>query len=649
MFSFFCRTDLPWWLVLVSWLAAIGYAAWHLRLRKDFNAFLRWHWVESMMRIVAAWILLAMPQISHTMLSSPSFCRADDSNAKYILVFRLIFAWAVVSAAIAAPLLVPSGTRLTRDEHGLPDAASRRTIAIRTIAIIAAGRAFSILCWALAPMTSAINTRDIALLEIAEGICVLILFGRVVDALLQSNAQRVLTLMLALPTTFFLVGGVFGHDEIPAKETVAKDWYEAAAARLAAIPDDGPVILVSASGGGSRAAVFATLVLETLALPPEHLDLDDGSGHRITPTWKRPLTDYVFALSSVSGGSVATAEHIALHYGRSAATPDDPATDARWRAILAADPADGPEANPHAALATTLIGNGGVRAMMTDFNAPAVRGLVSPFQSRGRALSAFWEERFGWTEAFTAASRSGSPPLVFFNAAIAESGRRLIAGFPPLPQPIIVAGVGADTTGAGTAVLERITAVSLDKLVGPAQIEVGDAVRMSASFPWGMDAARVRAFGSIYHVSDGGIVDNTGTATLRDIVTGLEALSVDDPRAAPIWKELSRRGVLVIEIDSGAKPLPSTGAFARLAMPLMQSASALSEAGYTQERMAVYLRRRMMAEGSSHARWATFSYCPRADQDDVMTAWALGPDDGRSLLHQYLSRTLNGTCTARRV
>jgi hypothetical protein len=35
--------------------------------------------------------------------------------------------------------------------------------------------------------------------------------------------------------------------------------------RIAQIPEDGPVVLVAASGGGSRAAIFAGLALEALA------------------------------------------------------------------------------------------------------------------------------------------------------------------------------------------------------------------------------------------------------------------------------------------------------------------------------------------------------------------------------------------------
>ena len=73
-------------------------------------------------------------------------------------------------------------------------------------------------------------------------------------------------------------------------------WYAAFEQRIKSIPEGEPVLLVAASGGGSRAAIFAGLAMEALARTP--------CGKRAGDNWAK----HVVLISSVSGGSLATAQ-----------------------------------------------------------------------------------------------------------------------------------------------------------------------------------------------------------------------------------------------------------------------------------------------------------------------------------------------------
>ena len=81
-------------------------------------------------------------------------------------------------------------------------------------------------------------------------------------------------------------------------------WLEILERRIDAVPV-GPAVLVAASGGGSRAAVFSGLAYEAIARLPS---FDD---HR--------LAEHVVMISSVSGGSLATTHFISRNARQSAA------------------------------------------------------------------------------------------------------------------------------------------------------------------------------------------------------------------------------------------------------------------------------------------------------------------------------------------
>ena len=98
--------------------------------------------------------------------------------------------------------------------------------------------------------------------------------------------------------------------------------------------------------------------------------------------------------------------------------------------------------------------------MSTDFMAPILRGVLTPFATRGDCLYHFWDQRFGWSGDYQNnlrrhGARSNTPdsagrekrmpsrssalhppagPLVLFNTTDVETGRRVVVGFPSIPE-----------------------------------------------------------------------------------------------------------------------------------------------------------------------------------------------------------------------
>jgi hypothetical protein len=87
------------------------------------------------------------------------------------------------------------------------------------------------------------------------------------------------------------------------------DGYTALEAKIRSIPDDQPVILVAASGGGSRAAIFTALVFEFLATHPILATMSNRDG-TLAAESERFWADNIILISCVSGGSLATAHFV---------------------------------------------------------------------------------------------------------------------------------------------------------------------------------------------------------------------------------------------------------------------------------------------------------------------------------------------------
>lgn len=202
-------------------------------------------------------------------------------------------------------------------------------------------------------------------------------------------------------------------------------WYQAVENRVAAIKP-GPVVLVAASGGGSRAAAFTALVLRMLA--DEKFDLPDikgGTQGEDQGSW----ADHILMISAVSGGSLATARYVqsigtaswqtdeAIDSLRNTDTDElgrrvqdrlriwgddakkhtgDPAADAEAGWIRnAVDAFESRTKHPSMSSASPYLSRL-FDEMCLDFMAPIARGYLVPGVSRGQGLMHFWEDRFQW-------------------------------------------------------------------------------------------------------------------------------------------------------------------------------------------------------------------------------------------------------------
>lgn len=266
-------------------------------------------------------------------------------------------------------------------------------------------------------------------------------------------------------------------------------------------PADAPVILVAASGGGIRAGYWTAT---TLAWLEEQLGAVFGGR--------------VFAISSVSGGSLGAATYLALK-----------------RAGVGADGAPGLLATSRAVLGE-------------DFLSPVVAGMLFPDLM----------QRFIPWPALAAADRQRFLEKSW-EAAFDGEARRLFKG----PFQALYVGPGADrlpslllnTTLVGTGQRAVVSNLRVDRLAdvvdlldpvwGLAAIRTSAAAGASARFTYVSPAGTVPLpAGGVARVVDGGYFENSGAATLVDL---LAVLSADQPGLKPI--------LLVINNDPEAPPL----------------------------------------------------------------------------------------------
>lgn len=476
--------------------------------------------------------------------------------------------------------------------------------------------------------------------------------------------------------------------EVTSAEPKPAEWLDRFAERMDSVAADEPVILVAASGGGSRAAIFAALVLEALAREP----------YATVAAPNRSWSDHVILITSVSGGSLATAHfvvrdgkrtalqtrlansmvanlqhamsdhllaralnldrepepdrallarclHSALVYCRARGwfdAPDVPAVE-RW---LQAHPAS---AGVEGAELDWIVQNRFMDAMCTDFMAPIVRGLITPLSSRDQMLRIFWNTEFGWEGIRNSDFRRQmqGTPLAIFNACNVDGGSRLAVGFPPLPRNFID---GQMTRGRART---RNPAQSLADLGQSGATGLGRAVRLSSNFPWGFRVSQLRQEGTTpVNVLDGGLVDNTGIDTLCEVLRGM----TKSQRGEQLLLDLAMHDSVLIEIDSGAKPARS-GRSPEVLMPIeglnnaLYTNAEISKA-YLLKEMRGFLNDRVQQEAekdggaqatdlarglANHFDVFTFR-CESFEQDEpgVMTAWALGPEDKARVLARFL-------------
>lgn len=340
---------------------------------------------------------------------------------------------------------------------------------------------------------------------------------------------------------------------------------------------------------------------------------------------------------------------------------------------------------PDLASVDWVFSSRGFDEMCCDFMAPILRGVLSPTLDRGDALARFWAQHFQWQNSdsvsgyarrqpdgsFDTPAFGPHRPLVLFNATDVDRGSRLTVGFPPLP-PRLWQFVYDRAPDLRDTPVVRGRPRALSEYKPNAPIGLARAVRLSSNFPWGFRVSRLTfdpmsndpTTGSPLaepHVLDGGVSDNTGLDTVYELLNALDFFAnlndaekrgdrgLSDYRLASstILAKLRRCGVLIVEIDSGLKPTDQAlGPFSQGAT---EPVRALNNASYTNaelakqrylSQMTAILERPDPPSTASIVRHYHFQ-CnhdppgPNTGREEVMTAWALGPEDKAKVASRF--------------
>jgi hypothetical protein len=311
------------------------------------------------------------------------------------------------------------------------------------------------------------------------GVAGIALFGSMVLTylFLARGAPPATTLALLVALAAGLVNDnhqVRVAEEVPALERLAPAehyarWRQQHPVRGPA--GSGAVVLVSASGGGIRAAYWTASVLA-------HMEGIPGFG------------DHLFAISGVSGGSLGAATYVTLKAG---------------------PPGGGP---------TGLLA-GAREVLARDFLSPVVAGLLFtdlaqrflplpiPGADRQRFLERSWEAAFRgearlmFAGAFTAlysGERRFRLPSLLLNSTVVETGQRAVVSNLSLQD-------FSDTVDL------------LDPDLATRGVRVSSAAGLSARFTYVSPAATVarRPEGAL-RVVDGGYFENSGAASIADLL-----------------------------------------------------------------------------------------------------------------------------------
>ncbi|MGH7680078.1 MAG: patatin-like phospholipase family protein [Gemmatimonadaceae bacterium] len=301
---------------------------------------------------------------------------------------------------------------------------------------------------------------------------------------------------------------------------------------------DGPVVVMAASGGGSRAAIFTARTLEALEA-------------------RTPLVaENLQAISSVSGGSLANAVYISRRLRRAGIIPD---TSATCRATSVSD------------------------AVSRDFIQPTIIGLWHR-GGRGMGIQNEWERcpvglaDISIVKLAQSWRQSTAPkaafPLPLFNSTSLERNAVVIS---PLDQAFFTSSFDSsargndneyrvlmqgDATGqtVPTWVFYRSGIYHLRDLSGGINAPLSRAVRASANFPFGFPLVEVEARKRLHysttagradldsapkmvHLTDGGALSNSGMWPLVPLLLNQRQ------------KIGNNRGVLLIVVDASRMPV----------------------------------------------------------------------------------------------
>lgn len=339
----------------------------------------------------------------------------------------------------------------------------------------------------------------------------------------------------------------------------------------AAIVEKSPhavITVVAASGGGIRAAGWAARVLTGI--------------QEAVPEFIQSLR----FVSAVSGGSVGT-----LYFFERCERGAGRCDPGGFSAIL------------DRAMRSSLneIGWG--------FAYPDLARALLPFvgrleRDRAWAMERAWARNLSVPDvllsAWRARSARGDLPAVAFNATIVETGQRLVIATADLPE-----------------------ALTFDRLYKGRDVRVVTAVRLSATFPFVTPVARAdHRDGSgvpLFHLADGGYVDNGGIGTAAEWL----ASALD---AGP------KRRVALVEVDAvvSEKQGEDHGWPYQLVAPLGALMAIRTQA--PRERNEFALRLLQTQWKSAFQR-----FCFRYEADENPLSWHLSPEQQRKIRDAWMA------------
>ena len=308
-----------------------------------------------------------------------------------------------------------------------------------------------------------------------------------------------------------------------------------------------PVVVVAASGGGSRAAVYAGLFFERLE--KEHPE----------------IAQELQAVSSVSGGSLATAAYVSRRLERVSQNMalGEADNQARSRAV-----------------------SGLHKALSEDFIFPTLKGALMWGQTRSSAIEGAWRTgpvQLGsyhlsdLAQEWRRARGSEHPPfpIPLFNTATLDGHDLVVSPFtrelytrPDLDEaardlklnPYRQEALGNGNEGRlpeapSTWVYYRDGTYALEDLLPHFDPLLSAAVRASANFPFGFPLVRIETREPLFfspvdpegekrvYLTDGGALSNSGMWSLFNLLMR--------PESVP---KLRRRGVLLFIVDASKMP-----------------------------------------------------------------------------------------------
>jgi predicted acylesterase/phospholipase RssA len=305
-----------------------------------------------------------------------------------------------------------------------------------------------------------------------------------------------------------LLGGCFAKiHELPSQQ-------ESADALFAPLPEQDFMVGLAVSGGGSRAATFAAGALEALAEIPVRLG-----------TEQRSVLETVSYMSSVSGGSLATAYYVTNKPPRTESMLGEGGLSPRYREFF----------------------SGYKTAMQSNFQRSALLRQLAFFRAfnptkLAYSLSEVWDEDFlnhmTFAQLYEREQR-GDIPRVILNGTVYNSGRRFAfttlpsSDFdydfialltkelkkPDRPVPVTPEGLAIIQKGLEKA-SRQFLPLTFERIGADyRKLPLSLAVATSASFPPVVGPVTYRVGGSptYLHIGDGGLFDNLGTESLTTL------------------------------------------------------------------------------------------------------------------------------------